>query len=264
VLPTPYADLNRVLEQFTSSVSSLLGDTLLGLYLQGSFAVGGFDEHSDVDFIAVLERDLTPGEVSELNAAHARIFEGPSEWARHLEGSYFPIDILRGTPGRAIWYLDHGSTTLERSDHCNTLVVRSVLERFGVPLFGPSAPHWVDPVCAAALRIEIRNTMIVWGEEILADPSRYANRFYQGYIVLNYSRMLHDLVRGEVGSKAAGAAWAKENLPRMWHGLIDRAWSCRLPSRSGERRAGAGGCCGVRLNAGVPAHGGGTCAEHES
>ena len=70
-------------------------------------------------------------------------------------------------------------------------------------------------------------TMRDWGHQILADPEPYGNRFYQGYIVLSYCRMLHDLVRGCPGSKRAGAEWAKSRLDPVWSPLIDRAWEGR-------------------------------------
>ena len=39
--------------------------------------------------------------------------------------------------------------------------------------------------------------------------------------------MLHDLHAGSVGSKRAGAEWAKASLDPSWAGLIDRAWDGR-------------------------------------
>ena len=39
--------------------------------------------------------------------------------------------------------------------------------------------------------------------------------------------MLHDLRAGRVGSKRAGAEWARSNLDQSWSGLIDRAWDGR-------------------------------------
>src|SRR3989441_10063657 len=66
-----------------------------------------------------------------------------------------------------------------------------------------------------------------WGQQILDDPDRYRNRFYQAFIVLNYCRMMHDLVEGCPGSKRAGAAWAKARLDPAWSALIDRAWDGR-------------------------------------
>ena len=39
--------------------------------------------------------------------------------------------------------------------------------------------------------------------------------------------MLHDLYKGEVDSKLAGAEWAKSNLDRQWISLINFCWQER-------------------------------------
>jgi hypothetical protein len=68
-----------------------------------------------------------------------------------------------------------------------------------------------------------------------ANPERYRNRFYQGFVVLDYCRMLHDLVEGRPGSKRAGAAWARATLDPAWSALIDRAWDGRPNPAVGVR-----------------------------
>jgi Domain of unknown function (DUF4111)/Nucleotidyltransferase domain len=227
--PTPYAELNKVLEELVTSAKVELGREFVGAYLQGSFAVGDFDRHSDVDFVIVVADEPSDGQVDALQAAHRRIYGLPPEWARHLEGSYFPVAMLRNSSqrGAPLWYLDHGSQSLIRSDHCNTLVVRWVLREHGVILAGPNPATLLNPIPVDALRQEIRTTISTWGQQILDDPDRYANRFYQAYIVLNYCRMLHDLAKGCPGSKRAGAMWAKASLDPVWSPLIDRAWDGR-------------------------------------
>lgn len=228
-LPTPYPDLNEVLRDLVDSVRVALGDSFIGAYLQGSFAVGDFDRHSDVDFIIATLDEPTPGQAKALQAIHRRVYGLPSEWAKHLEGSYFPAAVLRDYHhrGKPLWYLDHGSQSLERSDHCNTAVVRWIVREQGITLSGPDPSTLVDPISVDVLRQEIAETIRTWGKQILDKPARYRNRFYQGFIVLNLSRMLHDLVEGRPGSKRAGAAWAKATLDRKWSGLIDRAWDGR-------------------------------------
>lgn len=226
---TPYTELNSVLEELVASVRGALRDAFVGAYLQGSFAVGDFDQHSDVDFIIAVKEELSAEHVASLQAIHARVYALRSQWARHLEGSYFPATVFRdyhqrGTP---LWYLDHGSQSLVRSDHCNTLVVRAIVRERAIVLAGPSPTTLVDPVSVGALRREIRGTMRDWGTEIIDDPNRYRNRFYQGFIVLSYCRMLHDLVEGRLSSKRAGASWAKASLDPKWSPLIDRAWGGR-------------------------------------
>jgi predicted nucleotidyltransferase len=51
--PTPYADVNQLLEQLLSSLQTILGKKLVGLYLYGSLVTGDFDhECSDIDLLA--------------------------------------------------------------------------------------------------------------------------------------------------------------------------------------------------------------------
>ena len=227
--PTPYAELNAVLQELVAGIGQAVDNNFIGAYLQGSFAVGDFDRHSDVDFVVAIRNAVSEDEVAELQRVHERIYGLESEWARHLEGSYFPATILRSGErcGEPLWYLDHGRNTLIESDHCNTLVVRSVVRERGITLAGPDPSTLVDPISVTALRLEISNTMRTWAKDIFEKQERYRNRFYQGYIVLNYSRMLHDLVKGRPGSKREGAAWAKAALGSDWSALIDRAWTGR-------------------------------------
>jgi predicted nucleotidyltransferase len=46
--PTIYPELNRVLEDLVASARTILVENFCGAYLQGSFAVGDADVHSDV------------------------------------------------------------------------------------------------------------------------------------------------------------------------------------------------------------------------
>jgi predicted nucleotidyltransferase len=229
ITPTPYTDLNWLLRELVDSVQAVLQKNFAGAYLQGSFAVGDFDRHSDVDFIVMTEQELSDEQVKALQRVHERIYHLDSPWAQHLEGSYFPRSILcdpsrRGEP---LWYLDHGASSLIRSDHCNTLIVRWVIREKGVVLAGPAPETLIEPIAADTLRREIMEVVVGWGQQILADPAPYHNRFYQGFLVLNFCRMLHDLHTGVNGSKRAGAEWAKSQLDPSWSSLIDRAWSCR-------------------------------------
>lgn len=233
--PTPYSELNEVLRGLVARMRALLEDKLVGVYLQGSFAVGGFDAHSDVDFLAVCDGGLSGEEVEGLQVLHGDVYDLDSEWARHLEGSYFPKSVLARPEGRGsqLWYLDNGSRSLVLSEHCNTVVVRWVLREHGVVLTGPAPEELVDPIPSGLLREEVEGTMRSWGAEILASPGRFKNRFYQGFIVLSYARMLRDLRAGRIGSKREGAEWAKDVLDASWKDLIDRAWDTRPdPARS--------------------------------
>lgn len=226
---TPYPELNAVLKELLNRVRDILGDNFVGAYLQGSFAIGDYDEHSDCDFAMVIENELAESQVESLQVMHKRIFNIGMEWAKHLEGSYFPREILKEyvNRGKDLWYIDNGHSQLERSNHCNTGVVRWTLYEHGVVMSGPEPATLIDPIPADDLRREIFTVMCDWAKEILAEPERFNNHFYQSFIVLSYCRMLHDLSTGTIQSKRAGAEWAKRNLNPSWFDLIDHTWAGR-------------------------------------
>jgi hypothetical protein len=90
MVPTPYPQLNAVLQELVDGVRAVMDNSFVAACLQGSFAVGDFDRHSDVDFIMVVEEELSDAHVHALQAMHERIYNLDCAWAQQLEGSYFP------------------------------------------------------------------------------------------------------------------------------------------------------------------------------
>lgn len=227
--PTPDVELNAVLHELVTSVQAILGDNFIAAYLQGSFAVGDWDTHSDVDFAVAVDHEVSETHLAALQSMHARIYDLDSNWAKHLEGSYFPREMLtHDDPSRTpLLYLDNTSRELVRSDHDNTRVVRWVTREYGIALAGPDAHGLIDPVTADDLRQEVLATMRNWAQQVLANPDQMDNRWYQPFAVLSYCRMLHTLHTGRVGSKPAGAQWAISALDSRWADLIKRAWEER-------------------------------------
>ncbi len=228
--PTTEEELNTVLVELVIQIQNILKDNFLAAYLQGSFAHGGWDEQSDVDFLIVIDQDLSETEVAQLQEMHPRIHQMDSYWAKHLEGSYFPKDLLRyedldHTP---IWYLDNGATELIRHRHDNELVVRWVVRERGITLAGPPPAEFIAPIDEAALKNEVRTTMRDWGEEILTEKYSIANGWAQPFAVISYCRMLQTLATGEIHSKPAGVEWGQKNLDSRWSELIQTAWEQRL------------------------------------
>jgi hypothetical protein len=241
--PTPYADVNTVLHELLVRVRNALSDNFIGAYLQGSLAVGDFDDHSDVDFVIITAADIPDDQVPALQEVHGDLFDLSSPWARHLEGSYIPKAALRQLPPpfRSFYYLDHGQKELVRSDHDDSLVVYWVLREKGITLAGPEPRSLIAPISADALRREVRDTMRDWRTSLLAQPEQLDNRWRQAFVVVSYCRMLQTLETGTIESKPAAIAWAKANLDHHWHPLIERAWKDR-PDPSSKVRQKAEPC----------------------
>jgi hypothetical protein len=90
---TSHDDLNVVLHRWIVRLHEVLGDNLVGAYLQGSLAVGDFDTASDVDFMVALREDIPIMRVDVLHQLHRESL--PTPWAQNFEGSYAPLFALR-------------------------------------------------------------------------------------------------------------------------------------------------------------------------
>jgi aminoglycoside adenylyltransferase-like protein/nucleotidyltransferase-like protein len=254
--PTPYDPLNAILAHLVRRARELLAENFIGAYLQGSFALGDFDEKSDVDFLIVVGRDIADADVPALNALHTAIHDFPPPWGHRLEGSYFPSTVLRcwsesprdppgvpprpptwadpgtsGSPPRVypLLYLDHGARTLVRSEHDNTRVVRWVTREKGIVLTGPNTRDLIDEVTADALREEVGDLLRRVATSCIANPDLMALHWQQAFYVVLFCRMLYSLETGAVTSKRAAAVWARGQFDARWRPLIERAVS-RKPS----------------------------------
>jgi Domain of unknown function (DUF4111) len=233
--PTPFGDLNAVLAALLAGAGEALGENLCALYLQGSFAVGDADVHSDVDFVAVTGSEPAAAEVERLQALHARLFALPSPWAQHLEGSYVPKEALRrrGAAQRSFWFLDNGAESLVLDPHCDTHLVRWVLREHGIPLAGPPPAALAGPVSSDELRAEARafaEDYAAWAPEPTATGRM--NRWKQAYLVTTFCRILHTLDTGRIVSKRVALEWALDSFPTEWRPLVRRA----LDDRAGPSR----------------------------
>jgi predicted nucleotidyltransferase len=232
------SELDIVLQELVAGVRATLGDNLCGVYLQGSFALGDFDEDSDVDFLVVTHGEVTDAQLAALRAMHRRIYALESPWAQHLDGSYISKERLRRveTPPSPLWYLDNGATELVRDEHCNTAVVRWTLREHGVVLAGPDPKSLVEPVSADELRAEVRAALRDWVEWAREPHPRFGpgamSRRQQGLLVLSVCRILHTLECGRVTSKPEAGRWGLGALDPEWSPLIRRA----LADRPGQWR----------------------------
>ncbi len=243
--PTPFDELNTLLKDFVHRVTDILGDNFLGTYLQGSFAVGDADMHSDCDFLVVTHGPLTPAHEASLRQLHDEIPTRPGHWTRHLEGSYPPKGELRTLDGlgRRWLYIDHGWREMQWSTHCNTEVVRWSLREYGVTLAGPDPRNLVDAICPEVFRAKMRQYAVTFLPDLFTWLD-FDTAWAQRYAVATFCRILHTIDSGQVGSKKAAMLWAINNLDPTWRALIQQSlddrplgWDPDVPPRPGSAEA---------------------------
>jgi predicted nucleotidyltransferase len=234
------AELNELLARFVSEISSILGAKAVGVYLTGSFALGGGDAASDCDFLTVTDGRVGGDEELALRRLHEEIPGWSGYWAYNLEGSYAPRADLRTLDalGEPWLYVDRGSREMEWSPHCNTADVRWVLANRPLVLAGPDPRAFACDVPAAVLQAEMGPQI----ESFLVDLRTWASfdvSWTQRYAVEAVSRMLYTLERGEVIAKRTALRWAADTLAPEWRDLIRQVEGDRLVPWNDPPRPGS-------------------------
>ncbi len=225
--PTPYEDVNNVLQVMLRDVQAILGPQLVAFYLYGSLSLGDFDPaSSDIDFLIVTAGDLSEAALDRLRVMHADIDASGLPYASRLEGSYIPRAALRRYDPRNAHHPTIGS---DWSFHIewhgyNWVIERHIVREHGVVVWGPPPGTLIDPVSPQELRAAVCTQMQKFWRARLdsGDIEWLRPREYQAFAALTFCRALYMLHNGAVVSKPKAAAWALETYPQ-WRPIIERA-----------------------------------------
>jgi hypothetical protein len=219
-------DVNALVAALHEDIAGILGQHLIGLYLEGSLANGGFDRDSDVDFIAVVDEAVTPHQFDALQALHERLAQMPLWCALQLEGSYVPASFARRHDPNSITHpnIERGEgERLKWAQHdASWDVHRHIVRERGIVVAGPPPETLIEPVPADTLRNAALTALRDWAVPMLEAPARIAQRGYQSFIVLSLCRILFTLETGEINSKQDAAAWMMQRQT-AWTPLVQRA-----------------------------------------
>lgn len=225
--PTPYSDVNEIVEVLLANAKETLQDQFVGMYLHGSLATGGFDLGSDIDVAIVTKEEVSEETFSSLRAMHAQMAALGSPWSTQLEVTYLPQAELRQPhpPEKLHPHIDRGPGEVLKKirPESDWSILRHNLRERGIVIAGPATSSLIDPVPSGDLRQAVMDGVPLWFSPILANPSEIAKRGYQSFFVLTICRMLYTLKYAEILPKQAAAEWALSNLDPRWRLLIERA-----------------------------------------
>ena len=228
--PTPYADINQLLDVLLTRIQSVLGAHLVGLYLYGSLAAGDFDhDTSDIDLVAATSTRLEAHDRESLRALHEEIAAQWGRWGTQLEVAYWPLTALRRDDAADC---RHPSVTPTAPFGIHELgrdwvINRYVLREKGITLYGPSPTTLIDPISPEQLVEAVHEDLCQGWRAYLDGPTAMHPRYYQAFVILTLCRALYALECGDFVSKPQAAAWAERTLPAEWIPLIQRALAWR-------------------------------------
>ncbi len=225
-------EVEALLSSCIEGVQRRLGKNVLGLYLRGSLATGGFDPAtSDIDLACVTQRRIDEAEFEALSVWHEDLSREHRPWGWHLECVYFDREAARTfTPGELHATRARGEPLAWLPHEANWIFERATLHTHGRALLGPPATVWFPPLppdeLARAARQRARE-WLVWSRHP-DDPQVFGGRRrHQAYVFETLCRALHTAETGTLATKPDAVAWARENLPAAWRALADRSRSWR-------------------------------------
>ena len=205
---------------------ALLGDDLLGVYVHGSIAFGCFHpQKSDIDFLAVVRRALTPKEKAHMIRLLLRL--APEAPEKGIEMSVVLADDCRifthPTPYQLHYSIAHHAAyesdmpgTLARLTGCDPDLAAhfTVTRAVGIALMGPAPQDMFAPVPREAyldsIRCDVENAV----SDVMENPV---------YILLNLCRVLAYIRDGSVLSKAGGGEWGIAHLSSAHRPMLEKA-----------------------------------------
>lgn len=211
----------RYLDRVVSTLRDRLGSELIGVYLHGSLAMGGFTPgRSDVDVLAVCADPLAAQRSIELGDALAALpvpgsggdleFSLVAQSAVRAHSEAPPFEVHVSTHEEPFVIDGH-----DRPGDPDLVIHFAVVRAHGIPLQGPE-PAEVFPEPDRALLIAALRGDLEWARSRGAaaweghDVPESASIAYQ---VLNGARILRYLETGEFVSKVEGAAWLERADP---------------------------------------------------
>jgi len=244
-------EVQLYLDRVVSTLREHLGAELVGVYLHGSLAMGGFDPgRSDVDILAVCTGALSPRRrvrLGEVLAAIPRPATGGD-----LELSLVTTSAVR-TRSAAPSFEIHVHTEdeqpvvdgAERPGDEDLVAHFAVARARGKVLFGPEPGElFAAPERASLIRAFLSD--MEWARESGAagwEGHHMPDLASMAYRVLNAARSWRYLETGELGSKVEGAMWVKRVDPDLdLHKILDAALAFQrgdVPDRPDDRAVNA-------------------------
>ena len=213
-----------------------------GFYVVGSVAMGAFVVgRSDVDFVAIVDRDLGRAELARLRGVHARGWTSAlirdvalrRRWPFVCNGIYLRGGGLERSPLEVTPLAAQVSGRFRiapRRGFDVNPVTWHTLARHGIAVRGPKPEQLRIRTDSAELRIwtvgNLNDYWRRWVERVrrpgLNRATVLGRRFIAGG-VLGAPRLHYTIATGEVATKEAAGQYALETFEPRWHALIEDA-----------------------------------------
>lgn len=219
-------DARETLKQLADAIERHFGSDLLGLYLFGSLAAGGFyPGKSDLDLMAIIAAEVEEGpQLEELRGLHDEFLSERPTWLERIEVSYVERGVLRTfgyRPRGRIVVVCPGEPLHIRDAGVESTLDWHAVTTQGETILGPPPLDLGPQVSPSAYRHAVEVLLKEWPSKVRAPWVAYVPA-HQGYVVMTLCRALYALATGKQATKEEAATWAAARYPE-WSSFINEA-----------------------------------------
>ena len=222
--PNVPKDLSDLLHAMAADFSAIFRDNLVGLYLWGSLTYDAFDATcSDVDLVAVTQRDLDAHEFTELDAWFTNK-KPQNRWVVRIDMRFVIDHEFLDKSSRCCGFYHHTGKLARYASDGNPIIWINVAQS-GITLFGKDAklvaPHVSDQCLNDALLLELTYLK----EDLTSNIGNRSDKafIHNAYAVLTACRILFSAHHHALASKDQAYRWAMETVPPTWRPVVRTA-----------------------------------------
>jgi len=228
------------MENYVFLTNKELPDFISALYVVGSIALDGFNEQfSDIDFVAVLNCQISPVDIETLNAIHKAIEKNFPKWK--LSGGYFQINDLGRFENeiKPHPYYHDGKFHDKGYFEINS-VTWWILKNHGIAVMGKESgdlPFTVDwNILVARMKENLNSYWVSWTTRIDGFLVMLSDWGIQ-WTVLGVLRQYYTFRENSITTKIRAAEYALTWLPNRWRSLIQEAIDIREGKKKSRYRS---------------------------
>ena len=229
-------EVELVLNEYIRVFNRNLPDLLDSFYLVGSLVLNDYHEgKSDVDFVALINRDMTPDELNILKGIHKEISSKFPE--NVLDGSYVtPQQIDKLEKWGPIIYFDGKSFRCDLQSGNVDIITWFMLKNYGITILGKQPEYYVPNINVEDLishvRLNVNTYWFNWTDKASKHISKesFFTLFEKGveWGVLGISRLYYTIHEKDIISKYGAGEYVLEMVPAKFERIIKEALRIRI------------------------------------
>ncbi|ATP41310.1 hypothetical protein CSE16_15285 [Solibacillus sp. R5-41] len=235
-------EIQKVLQSYFDYIELKLPNLIEAYYLYGSISLGAFnDGFSDIDFIAVINRELTEKELTTLKEIHKELHSKYKKII--LDGFYITnkdmeslhngsIPSMRFNDGKFLGYTMFDKNSIDAYQ----------LKKYGITIIGQKIEEDSYTIDWNILTSNMRNNLNTYWLGWWRACKKFPSSNYIGLLfslnmvewgVLGVSRLYYSFKEKDITSKVGAGEYALKEVPQKWHKIIHE--SMRL--RNGNKKS---------------------------